>query len=81
MVPMKDSAVKLAVWPWTIIWELLRYLFYGTGLLLAQTLELSIFIQTRLFDEKANPVGSTLTDLDAALPENLPDIEIMPVGI
>ena len=43
-------------------------------------LELSIFLQSRLFDDKFHTVITSKADEDASLPQNIPDIEIMPVS-
>ena len=48
--------------------------------MLAPVLELSIFLQSRLFDDKFRTVTASKVDEDASLPQNLPDIEIMPVS-
>lgn len=77
-VPMKDSIVKLQLQPWIIIKEIILYLLFGTGLLLAPVLELSIFAHSRLLNNKFEQ-NAAPKERDASLPENLPDIEIMPV--
>jgi len=79
-VAPKDSIRKLQSRPWLLILAFFQYLLFGTGLLLSPVLELSIFIQSRLLDEKYRVVMQTEKDLDCTLPRNLPDIEIMPVG-
>ncbi|KAF8993390.1 GMC oxidoreductase [Cyathus striatus] len=79
-VPLRDSVVKLSAQPWTIIKEFLLYIFFGTGLLLAPMLELSIFLQIQLFNKDFSKMKATLKEQDARLPENIPDIEIMPIA-
>ncbi|EED84444.1 hypothetical GMC oxidoreductase [Postia placenta Mad-698-R] len=79
-VPLKDSLAKLQLQPWIILKELLLYILFGMGLFLAPFLELSIFVQTRLFDSKSRTVTQTPADEDAALPMNMPDIEVMPIA-
>lgn len=79
-VPLRDSVIQLQLRPWLILKELLLYILFGTGLLLAPVLELSIFLQSRLFDDKFRTVTASKADEDASLPQNLPDIEIMPVS-
>lgn len=79
LVAPKDSIRKLQLRPWLLILALFQYLLFGTGWFLAPVLELSIFIQSRLLDEKYRVVMQTEKDLDGTLPQNLPDIEIMPV--
>ncbi|KAH7908249.1 hypothetical protein BJ138DRAFT_1116026 [Hygrophoropsis aurantiaca] len=78
-VPLSDSLAKLQLRPWIIIKLMFLHPFFGTGLLLAPVLELSIFLQSRLFDAKSRTVITCSTsDIDSQLPRNLPDIEIMP---
>ena len=72
--------IQLQLRPWLILKEFFLYLFFGAGLLLAPVLELSIFLQSRLFDDKFRTVTTSKADEDASLPQNLPDIEIMPVS-
>ncbi|OSX60725.1 hypothetical protein POSPLADRAFT_1048097 [Postia placenta MAD-698-R-SB12] len=79
-VPLKDSLAKLQLQPWIILKELLLYILFGMGLFLAPFLELSIFVQTRLFDSNSKTVTQTPADEDAALPMNMPDIEVMPIA-
>ena len=70
--------VKFQLQPWKIILEIILYLLFGTGFLLGPMLELSIFAKSRLLNDKSEQ-KTTPKDRDASLPENLPDIEIMPV--
>ncbi|KAF8997385.1 GMC oxidoreductase, partial [Cyathus striatus] len=79
-VPLRDSVVKLSAKPWTIIKEIILYIFFGMGLLLAPMLELTIFIQMRLFNDDFSEVKATPKDRDSHLPGNIPDIEIMPIA-
>lgn len=79
-VPLHDSVARLQAQPWSIIKEFFLWLFFGMGLLLGPVLELSVFVQTRLFDSNFRTVTPTPTDEDSSLPMNLPDIEIMPVS-
>ena len=79
-MPMRDSVVKLQIRPWLILIELLKYLLFGWGLLLCPVVEMSIFIQTRLFDQDTKRIYPEKKDWDASLPGNLPDIEVMSVG-
>ena len=79
-VPLQDSVIQLQLRPWLILKEFLLYILFGTGLLLAPVLELSIFLQSRLFDDKFHTVITSKADEDAFSPQNVPDIEIMPVS-
>lgn len=78
-VPVQDSLAKIALKPWLIIKELILYILFGLGLFLAPVLELSIFVQTRLLDERGYS-DPTKVDKDAYIASNLPDIEVMPVS-
>jgi len=55
--------------------ELFRYLFYGTGMLLAPVLQLAIFASTLLLDQQGLPQKGQKNDEDV-----LPDVEIMTVS-
>ncbi|KAI0922270.1 hypothetical protein AcW2_007008 [Taiwanofungus camphoratus] len=79
-VPLYDSLVKLELRPWIIIKEIILYLFFGMGLLLALVLELCIFVQSRRFDAEFCTLTSSNDDEDASLPISLPDIEVMPIA-
>ncbi|KAI0915463.1 hypothetical protein AcV5_003677 [Taiwanofungus camphoratus] len=79
-VPLYDSLVKLELRPWIIIKEIILYLFFGMGLLLALVLELCIFVQSRRFDAEFCTLTSSNDDEDASLPISFPDIEVMPIA-
>lgn len=79
-IPTEDSLAKISLRPWIFVWQMILYLFLGQGLLLAPVLELSIFLQSRLLDSKYNIVTPSKRDIDAALPQNRPDVEVMPVS-
>ena len=73
---MSDSLLSLEKRPWVFFFELIRYLIWGTGLLLVPVLQLAIFTHTKLLDSRGLPSKS-----EKAFDETLPDIEIMPVRI
>ncbi|GJJ10629.1 hypothetical protein Clacol_004856 [Clathrus columnatus] len=79
-VPVWDSFTQIVLRPWVILKHLFLYLFFGTGILLAPFFELAIFLQSRLLDETYRSGSFKKEDLDASLPENCPDIEIMPIS-
>ncbi|KAI0721777.1 GMC oxidoreductase [Fomitopsis betulina] len=79
-VPIKDSVIQLQLRPWLIIKEFILYILFGTGLLLAPVLELSIFLQSRLFNDDFRTTTTSKIDEDASLPQNIPDIEVMPIA-
>ncbi|KAK7012866.1 pyranose dehydrogenase 2 [Favolaschia claudopus] len=80
VVPVSDSLAKIELRPWLILKELFLYIFFGLGLLLSPVLELSVFVQSRLLDEKLKVTSFSKHDLDSTLPQNRPDIEIMPIA-
>jgi hypothetical protein len=48
-----DSLAKLQLKPWAFIKAAIAYFVFGTGLLLAPVLELSMFIQSRFLGNKS----------------------------
>ncbi|KAJ7642736.1 alcohol oxidase [Mycena polygramma] len=79
-IPMSDSLSKLLLRPWILLKELFLYIFLGLGLLLSPVLELSVFVQSRLLDEKFRVPSYSAQDMDGSKPENRPDFEIMPAS-
>ncbi|KAJ6576562.1 alcohol oxidase [Mycena vulgaris] len=79
-VPVSDSLAKIELRPWLILKELFLYIFFGLGLLLSPVLELSVFVQSRLLDDKFTVSAYSKQDMDASIPQNRPDIEIMPIA-
>lgn len=73
---MRDSLLSLQKRPWVFFIELIRYLIWGTGLLLVPVLQLAVFTHSKLLDEKGLP-----TKVEKVFDEKLPDIEIMPVRL
>ncbi|KAI0819755.1 alcohol oxidase [Trametes gibbosa] len=71
-IKLWDSLRSLEVYPWVFLYELVRYLIWGTGLMLVPVLQLAIFAHSKLLDERGLPKK---TDKEV---EKLPDIEIMP---
>ncbi|KAH8114090.1 alcohol oxidase, partial [Phellopilus nigrolimitatus] len=77
-VPMSDSLVNLEKRPLSFIREFFEYMIFGTGLLLSPVLALSVFAKSDLLDAQSHLRASS-QQTDARDPENLPDIEIMPI--
>jgi choline dehydrogenase len=65
---------------WLLLRELARYLLFTRGLFLMQTAQVLIFARSALLDE-SSATQHTSADLDGRLPQNLPDIEIMPMAV
>ncbi|KAH9848220.1 alcohol oxidase [Lenzites betulinus] len=70
-----DSLYSLERYPWRFFYELVRYLIWGTGLLLVPVLQLAIFTHSTLLDARGLP-----TKTEKAFDKTLPDIEIMPMA-
>ncbi|KAJ6515062.1 GMC oxidoreductase, partial [Mycena vitilis] len=79
-IPMSDSLSKILLRPWILLKELFLYIFFGLGLLLSPVLELSVFVQSRLLDDKLRVPSYSAQDMDGSKPENRPDFEIMPAS-
>ncbi|KAF9067311.1 alcohol oxidase [Rhodocollybia butyracea] len=73
-VPMAHSFVSLQRRPWIFIIELFKYLFFGTGMLLAPVVQIVLFASSLLLDEKGLPKSTEIRQ------DILPDIEIMPMA-
>lgn len=67
--------------PWLLVRELFRFLTQGKGLLLGPQLQLSIFALSQKLDKESFTSAADSADLDAADPDNVPDIEIMPIAV
>ena len=78
-VPLKDSLHQLETLL-GILWHMILYLFFGTGLLASSSTPASAFLRTTTLNEDTMTVqavdgeGSTM---DASDPRNIPDAEIM----
>jgi len=77
-VPLEDSLVKLILSTWHLLMYLLQYVLFGIGPFLSP--EVAIFIQSRLLDASFTSMTATTWDVDAGHPENIPDIEVIPVA-
>ncbi|KAJ8507737.1 hypothetical protein ONZ45_g9927 [Pleurotus djamor] len=78
-VPMEDSLHRIRNQPLHAIKEFVRYLISGSGSFGRAFLNWTIFIQTPNLNEDSVPVKNAPSKLDVTQPQNLPDIEIMPV--
>lgn len=61
--------------PWVFLIELVRYLLFGTGMLLAPVVQLAIFASSLLLDARGMPIEDMSAEKDT-----LPDLEILPVS-
>ncbi|KAF9254731.1 GMC oxidoreductase [Marasmius fiardii PR-910] len=79
-VPIDDSVLKWKAKIWLFIKEIFLYIFFGLGMLVnASTMDVVLFVQTRLLDEDSRVSTFSEVDMDAAIPTNLPDLEIQPI--
>ena len=78
--PLWDSIVALFVRPWSLIYQILRYLILGDGWFSIPYMELSIFTKASFLDEECNQRPLSDEEKDPSLPQNIPDIEIMVVS-
>lgn len=79
-IPMNDSLHKLQSSAWLAIVELLKYITTGRGMFASPFMQTSLFVPSRLLDTDACLIEIDRKDLDSTLPENIPDIEIMPIA-
>ena len=73
-VPIDDSLIVLQEKPLRFALELVRYMLWGTGLLLAPVVQMFIFLHSGVLDAHGTPVR------EKSPPEPLPDIEVIPVS-
>ena len=73
-VPLNDSLLVLQEKPLRFVYEFMRYMLWGTGLLLAPVVQMFIFLHSQMLDSNGNPLG------EKDPPEPLPDIEVIPVS-
>ncbi|SJL03032.1 uncharacterized protein ARMOST_06377 [Armillaria ostoyae] len=80
-IPLDESIHVVIEKPLQAIFELVKYLISGRGILSDPFVRLAIFLPTRLLNENMEIVASDSTDLDSTLPQNGPDLEIKPMPI
>ncbi|EIN09828.1 GMC oxidoreductase [Punctularia strigosozonata HHB-11173 SS5] len=79
-VPKSDTLHAAESSPILVLRELVKFLLFGTGLFLSPNPQVSIFAMSRTLDFDSDPpVRVEGRDLDAHNPENICDIEIMPI--
>lgn len=77
---MRDSLHALVSSPVKIICELLKYVITGEGAFCAPFVTTSIFVHSRLLDKDSNLVNPSPKDIDGNDPQNVPNIEMMPIA-
>lgn len=79
-LPKHDTLHSAQDSPWLLIRQFFRFMTKGSGLFLAPNPQLSIFaLSKRLDSTSTSSVSNPSVDLDASNPDNVPDIEIMPI--
>ncbi|PBK60869.1 hypothetical protein ARMSODRAFT_1065959 [Armillaria solidipes] len=77
-IPLDESIRVVIEKPLRAIFELIKYLISGRGILSDPFAHLAIFLPTRLLNENMEIVAPDSADLDSTLPQNGPDLEIKP---
>ncbi|KAM7187992.1 hypothetical protein V8F20_010727 [Naviculisporaceae sp. PSN 640] len=74
-LPKNETLTMLeSIWG---LWNILLWLFSGTGLMSVSATPKSIFLRTSAIDSSTLKPNRTESHLDASLPRNIPDAEIM----
>ncbi|KIP06969.1 hypothetical protein PHLGIDRAFT_30220 [Phlebiopsis gigantea 11061_1 CR5-6] len=75
--PLWDSIVALFVNPWSLMYQMLRFLILGDGWFRYPYMELSIFTKKSFLDQEYGQRALSDEEKDSSRSENIPDIEIM----
>ncbi|KAK0707914.1 hypothetical protein B0H67DRAFT_495577 [Lasiosphaeris hirsuta] len=79
-VPRKDTLHVIETL-FGVLWNLILYLFFGTGLLAQSSTPKSIWVRSTAIDDRTMTVthvdASGRSTMDASQPRNIPDVEIM----
>jgi choline dehydrogenase len=77
-VPRADTLQALESSKLLVVWEMLKYIFFGRGLLLSPNPQVALFAVSKLlYDDSLTDQG--VTGADSHSPSNIPDIEIVPM--
>ncbi|EPQ50631.1 GMC oxidoreductase [Gloeophyllum trabeum ATCC 11539] len=79
-VPPADSVHGLELNPLRAIIEFLKYVLFGAGLFTASFLQLTVFAKSSFLNSNTEAVAHTAPQLNPNVPDNRPDIEVMPVA-
>ncbi|RPD76871.1 alcohol oxidase [Lentinus tigrinus ALCF2SS1-7] len=79
-VPLSDSLHHLEESPLKAVMELARYILSGQGAFSRPFQNSSTFVPSRLLDDSGSIANKDPRRLDASLPENRPDIELMHIA-
>ena len=76
-VPVRETAQRLMEEPWFGLRTFLQHLLFGSGFMSKPTNEVSIFARTSSLDPESYTVKKGEECMNASLPANIPDVEIM----
>ena len=79
-VPLNDSLHHLEESPFKAIMELAKYTVTGQGAFSRPFQNSSTFVPSRLLDDDGSLSNKDSHELDATVPENRPDIELMHIA-
>ncbi|KDQ20208.1 hypothetical protein BOTBODRAFT_27625 [Botryobasidium botryosum FD-172 SS1] len=81
-IPMKDSMNRMEVDGLYALWEFIKYLLFGTGFFLFPLSQIALFIHSKFLSDTADLPSTPPSpeSLSSALPNNIPDIEILSVS-
>lgn len=79
-VPLEDSFHVLRNSMLRAAKEFMKYIFFGRGLFLCPITQLAIFARSKLLDNDSHVVKHDAGEVDSTVPDNIVDIEIMPVA-
>lgn len=80
-IPLDESIHVIIEKPLRAIFELVKYLILGRGVLSDPFTHLAIFLSTRLLNENMEIVAPDSADLDSTLSQNGSGLEIKPLPI
>ncbi|KAL7278443.1 hypothetical protein ACG7TL_007440 [Trametes sanguinea] len=79
-VPMAHSLHQLENSTLSVIKAATAYLLTGRGILSSPFQTVTSWVPSRLLDNESRVVANDPAELDASIPNNLPDIELMPIA-
>ncbi|OSD03879.1 GMC oxidoreductase [Trametes coccinea BRFM310] len=79
-VPMAHSLHQLENSTLSVIKAATSYLLTGRGILSSPFQTVTSWVPSRLLDDESRVVANDPAELDASIPSNLPDIELMPIA-
>lgn len=80
-VPAQDTLHALVEQPMVGLRNFVQYLWKGSGMMSMPSNATTIFARTTAMDETTFKLNQTATANDAALPSNVPDVEVMVIPV